>query len=65
MTNLQMIEALCHLIEEETKLLLTLAARLEEIDTVTDAEKEAVEAVRKKYTQFLGHDEAPDFLDLE
>lgn len=64
MTNLQMIEALCRLIEEETKLLLKLAARLEEIDAVTEAEKEAVEAVRKKYTAFLGHDEAPDFLNF-
>lgn len=65
MTNLQMIEALCRLIEEETKLLLKLAARLEEINAVTEAEKEAVEAVRKQYVKFLGHDEAPDFLDFE
>ena len=65
MTNLQMIEALCRLIEEETKLLLKLAARLEEINAVTEAEKEAVEAVRKEYVNVLGHDEAPDFLDFE
>lgn len=44
MSNLKMIEALCGIVEEETSLLCELAARLEEMDAITEAETAAVAA---------------------
>lgn len=65
MSNLEMIETLCGIVEEETALLCKLAMRLEEVGAITEAEKEAVEAARRKYTELLGCGEKSDAEESE
>ena len=60
MSNLKMIEVLCGIVEEETALLCKLAARLGEMDAITEAEAAAVGAVKRRYTELLGCDEASE-----
>lgn len=65
MSNLKMIETLCGIVEEETALIRKLAVRLEEVGAITEAEKEAVEAAQRKYTELLGCGEMLDTEESE
>ena len=62
MTNLQMIEALCNLIEDQASLIKYLSIQLEEARELTEAEQSMIASTRDGYTAILGADEVPDFL---
>lgn len=62
MTNLQMIETLCSLVEQQSKVISHLAMQLERARNLTDAERQMVDAAKQKYTAILGDEEAPDCL---
>lgn len=62
MTNLQLIEALCKIVEEETVLIKKLYSRLAEIGEVSADEESAFVSIEAQYVAVLGHDEVPDFL---
>ena len=60
MSNLQLIEALCKLVEDQAAIILKLFLRLAEADVVAVAEE--VQEVRKRYSDILGSDEPPSEL---
>ena len=60
MTNLQLIEALCGLVEMQSVIIRELATTMEQARCLSDAERAEIEAVRKRYTDILGTGEAPD-----
>ena len=62
MSNLQLIEELCHLVEQMSGIILRLSTELEKSRALTDAEQDAVRAVRTQYSVILGADEWPDAL---
>lgn len=62
MSNLQLIEELCHLVERQAGIIHSLASELEQVRCLSEAEREAVKAVEDKYTAILGADEIPDDL---
>ena len=63
MSNLQLIEALCNLVEQMSGVIMSLATELEQCNAQTDADREAISAVRIRYSEILGADEWPDTLE--
>lgn len=62
MSNLQIIEALCKLVEQQSQLIRKLAFALDEADCLTSEEQKAVQASQNAYSAILGADEVPDNL---
>lgn len=62
MSNLQLIEALCSLVEMQAKVIQELAATMEQARCLSDAERAEIEAAREEYTRILGAGEWPDNL---
>lgn len=62
MSNLQIIEALCKLVEQQSQLISKLAFALEEADCLTAEERRAVQESQGAYSAILGADEVPDNL---
>ena len=62
MSNLQMIEMLCNLVERQAAVIHHLAMQLEEARCLTNAEQEMVDGTREEYSKILGADEFPDNL---
>ncbi len=60
MTNLQLIEALCGLVEMQAAIIRELATSMEQARCLSDAERAEIEAARKRYTEILGAGEVPD-----
>ena len=60
MSNLQMIEMLCSLVEQQSQVIRCLATELEQQRTLTDAERTMVEETRCRYSEILGSDEYPE-----
>lgn len=59
MTNLQMIEALCTLCEEQSRLIRAMALRLGELgDTALQDE---IAKADERYRQIIGSNEQPEF----
>jgi hypothetical protein len=54
MTNLQLVEALCRIIEEESRLLSVLYSRLSELDGVTEADLAQITALEAEYNAVMG-----------
>lgn len=65
MSNLQLIEALCALVEQLVVIVKRLAVKLEQVNALDDANREAVNAALTKYAATIGADEAPDDYDQE
>jgi len=63
MSNLQIIEALCQLVETQSKVITMLAVELHQMRELTDAESQMIESTRQRYSAILGANEAPDFLE--
>lgn len=63
MSNLQLIEELCQLVEQMSGVIRTLASELEQCHAFSDVERNAVAEVRMKYSEILGAEEFPDSLD--
>lgn len=62
MSNLQMIEMLCNLVERQATVIHHLAMELEQARCLSEAEREMVEGTKKEYSKILGADEFPDNL---
>lgn len=62
MTNLQLIEALCGLVENLVRIVKALATKLEQVEALDAAERQEVDDALARYTEILGADEAPDQL---
>lgn len=60
MSNLQLIEALCNLVESQNRVIRSLATSLEQERTLSEAERGDIKAVEDEYTAILGADEVPD-----
>lgn len=63
MSNLQLIEELCYIVERQIKLIRKLSSRLSEVDGLNEAEREAIAGVEAAYARTIGSDECPDFLE--
>jgi len=61
MSNLQMIEMLCNLVEQQSKVISHFAMQLERSRNLTEAEQQMIDATKRKYTAILGDEETPDF----
>lgn len=62
MSNLQIIEALCKLVELMAEIIRQLAAEIEQYRALTEAEKDLLSDLDGKFTAIIGSGEAPDFL---
>lgn len=58
MTNLQMIETLCGLCEEQSRLIRAMALRLGELGDT--ALRDEIRKADERYRQIIGSDEPPD-----
>ena len=62
MSNLQIIEALCSLVESQAQLIQRLAFALSEARYLNEEDVRLMTDTREKYSEILGADEAPDNL---
>lgn len=62
MSNLQIIEALCNLVEQQSQLIHKLAYALDEADCLTAEEQKEVQNMQDVYSKILGSNEVPDYL---
>lgn len=62
MSNLQMIEMLCNLVEQQSKVISHFAMQLERSRNLTEAEQQMVDATKQKYAAIIGDEEVPDDL---
>lgn len=62
MSNLQLIEALCCLVEQQSAIIRQLAVSMEQAQCLSEAERAGIEAAREEYTRILGAGEWPDNL---
>lgn len=65
MSNLKMIEMLCALVEEQSRVICHLSMELAHERNLTDAESQMVEQTRQQYTKIIGAGEVPDDLDMD
>lgn len=62
MSNLQIIEALCSLVESQAQLIQRFAFALSEAGYLNEEDARLMADTQKKYSEILGEDEAPDNL---
>lgn len=62
MSNLQMIEMLCGLVEQQAGVIHHLAMELEQLRGLSEMERDMVENSQREYADILGTDEIPDNL---
>lgn len=60
MSNLQIIEALCQLVEQQNDLIRMMAAELEMLQSV-QSYKDMVRSIQAQYASIIGSNETPDF----
>lgn len=60
MSNLQLIEALCGVVEQLVTVVRRLAGKLEQINALDEADRQTVDDALELYTVTIGADEAPD-----
>lgn len=58
MSNLQMVEALCTLVEEQAKVIRYLSMELAHARNLSEAEKRALESVNSEYAEIIGPENA-------
>jgi len=64
MSNLQLIEELCYLVERQIRLVRNLSEKLAQVESLDDAEREAVKGVEDAYSRIIGADELPDDIPI-
>lgn len=62
MSNLQIIEELCKLVEQQSQLIRKLTFSLEEANCLTEEERRTAQETQEAYSAILGADEVPDNL---
>lgn len=60
MSNLQIIEGLCQVVETQARIINQAAARLREVEALDEALAEEIEASERDYTHILGAGEVSD-----
>ena len=60
MSNLQLIEALCDLVERQSQIIRDLSSALEQMRCLSESEQAEISAAQKRYSEILGDDEMPD-----
>lgn len=60
MSHLQIIEALCVLVESQARTIKHLAMELEQARCLSEAERQMVDNSEKEYSAILGANEWPD-----
>lgn len=60
MSNLEMIENLCTIVELQSTIIRRLSSELQQLDALSDGDRMLVEKSTKQYTALLGSDEVPD-----
>jgi hypothetical protein len=60
MSNLQLIEALCHLVERQAEVISILSMTLAEAGVSSQQIDDMIADARDQYSAILGADEAPD-----
>ena len=60
MSNLQLIEELCYLAERQIRIIRKLAAKLEEVNQIDDADRQEVTEAVQMFSTIIGADEVPD-----
>lgn len=60
MSNLQIIEMLCALVERQASIIRHLVMELEQARCLSDAERQMVNGAEHEYSAVLGTDEWPD-----
>ena len=65
MSNLQIIEGLCRVVETQARIISRAAARLQEMEALDAALAEQITTAEQAYIDILGPDEAPDFMTTE
>lgn len=63
MSNLQLIEALCKLVEYQSEIIHSLAAALEQQRAISETEAELLASAEAQYSAILGSNETPDYLN--
>lgn len=59
-SNLQLVESLCYIVERQAALIRNLATELEQERNLSDAEKIAVDCLDAECAAIIGTDESPD-----
>lgn len=65
MSNLQIIEGLCQVVEAQAGIIRQAATRLREVEALDEALAEQIEKSERDYTHILGAGEAPDTLTTD
>lgn len=60
MSNLQLIEALCALVEQLVVIVKRLAVKLVQVNALDEADRQAVGEAVERYAATIGANEAPD-----
>lgn len=58
MSNLQMVEALCMLVEEQAKVIRYLSMELAHARNLSESEKRTLESVDSEYAEIIGSENA-------
>lgn len=58
MSNLQMVEALCTLVEEQAKVIRYLSMELAHARNLSEAENRTLESVNSEYAEIIGSENA-------
>lgn len=60
MSNLEMIENLCAIVELQSTIIRRLSSELQQMDALSDEDRMMVEKSKKQYSTVLGSEEFPD-----
>ena len=62
MSNLELVEKLCEVVELQITIIRTLSSELLQLDALSVENQELIAESRKRYSKILGADEIPDEL---
>lgn len=65
MSNLELIEKLCAVVELQSSIIRMLSSELQQLDALSDENRRLVEESRQRYSSILGADEIPDEFDTD
>ena len=65
LTNLQLSEALCGIVEQLVAVVKRLAGKLDQINALDEADRQAVNGALERYAATIGADEIPDDYNQE
>ena len=65
MSNLELIEKLCEVVELQIIIIRTLSSELLQLDALSVEDQELIEESRKRYSRILGAGETPDELYID